>query len=157
MDNSLQNSFDQWQLEKKMKVSDLVFTQSLKTTFQQDLFEKVAIHITSLKPSFSEGLKALELATELILMGHQETLFENGSTLEACLLHLQHLRYPHTTSSDTDLKTKLENLPWPSQTKVKFERRGDRAGVEVKLFISSASDLTKIIASLERVQIEIAK
>jgi len=61
---------------------------------------------------------------------------------------LKKLRYPQTTLSDQELKTKLEALPWPYGAKVKFERRGDRAGVEVKLFISSSADLTKSISAL---------
>ena len=50
------------------------------------------------------------------------------------------------------LKEKLESLSWPYGSKIKFERRGDRAGIELKLFISSSSDLTKVISSLERVK-----
>lgn len=157
MENVLVDYFAQWQIDKKVKPSDLVFTQALKTQIQQDLFQKVADHLASLKPSFSDGLKTLELATELILMGHQEGLFENAATFEKWQLSLKQLRFPHTTATDSNLKTKLENLPWPSQAKIKFERRGDRAGVEVKFFVSSDADLTKLISSLERVQTEIAK
>lgn len=157
MENQSSVSFEQWQIEKKIKPSDLIFTQSLKSSIQKDLFNQTAELLASLKPSFSEGLKILETVTDLILMGHNESIFENSKTLDIWKLHLQQLRFPHTTSQDVDLKTKLENLPWPSQSKVKFERRGDRAGVEVKLFISSSADLTKIISAFERIQTEFSK
>jgi len=149
--------FAQWQIDKKVKPTDLVFTQALKSSVQQQLFEKAADLLCSLRPSFSEGIKTLELIAELILMGHAESLFETASSFEAYQNSLRALRYPHTTQNDATLKTKLENLPWPSQAKIKFERRGDRAGVEVKFFVSSGPDLTKVISALERVQTEIGK
>lgn len=157
METSHLGHFAQWQIDKKVKPSDLVFTQALATGVHQDLFNKLADLVTNLKPSFSDGLKSLELITDLILMGHHESLFENATSFESYNLHLKQLRYPFTTVSDSNLKNKLENLPWPAQAKVKFERRGDRAGVELKFFVSSQADLTKLISSLERVQTEIGK
>lgn len=157
MDLSKDSLFAQWQTDKKVKPTDLAFIQSLKSEADQDLFYKLADQLTAFKLSFSEGLKVLELLTELILMGHQEKLFEGIDDFKKWSLSLKQLRYPHTTSTDVNLKTKLENLPWPSQAKIKFERRGDRAGVEVKFFVSSSTDVTKLIASLERVQTEISK
>lgn len=157
MEISKAGHFAQWQIDKKVKPSDLVFKQALTTPVQQDLFNKIADLIATLKPSFTDGLKSLELATDLILMGHHESLFENATTFEGYNSYLKQLRYPFTTANDTSLKNKLENLPWPAQAKVKFERRGDRAGVELKFFVSSQADLTKLISSLERVQTEIGK
>lgn len=149
-------SFQTWTTEKKVKESDLIFTRALQNPAHLDLFHKVADQIACLSPSFSEGLQILELVTDLILMGHTEELFiQINSSAEAYKAYLKTLRYPQTTRRDEDLKTKLESLPWPYGAKVKFERRGDRAGVEVKLFISSEVDLTKILASLERVKQEL--
>ena len=146
-----------WLAEKKVKDSDLLFKNALKTPLQEGLFLRLADHLAGLNPSFTEGLQTLELLTDLILMGFEENLFENSQSFETWRTHIKALRYPETTSRDTDLKQKLEKLPWPYGSKVKFERRGDRAGVELKLFVSSATDLTKILASLERVQQEISK
>lgn len=148
-------SFKTWSEDKKVKQSDLVFIGALKTPVHLDLFHKVADQVLILGPSFSEGLQILELTTDLILMGHQEELFSHMNSFETYKTHLKSLRYPQTTKRDEDLKIKLEALPWPYGSKVKFERRGDRAGVEVKLFISSEVDLTKILASLERVKQEL--
>jgi hypothetical protein len=148
-------SFGVWVTEKKVKESDLVFTRALKNPAHLDLFQKAADHVVGFTPSFSDGLQALELVTDLILMGHDEEIFATLSGFESYRSHLKKLRYPQASQRDQDLKNKLETLPWPYGSKVKFERRGDRAGIELKLFITNDVDLTKIMASLERVQKEL--
>lgn len=148
-------SFTTWALEKKVKQSDLIFLRALTDPLHLDLFHKVADRVVLLRPTFSESLPLFEQLTDLILMGHAEELFLNLENLEAFRGHLKTLRYPHTSKRDDELKIKMEALPWPYGSKVKFERRGDRAGIELKVFISSDVDLTKIMASLERVQKEL--
>lgn len=149
-------SFKTWSEAKKVKEADLIFTRALKSQVHLDLFHKLSNQVAELNPSFSEGLQILELSTDLILMGYSEELFNQSTQIDAYKNHLKSLRYPQTTKRDDELKNKLEALPWPYGSKVKFERRGDRAGVELKLFISSEVDLTKILASLERVKQELS-
>ncbi len=154
--------FKTWVVDKKFKDSDLSFLKILQTTnhLQQAQAQPVQLHLLArcfyqcylLKASFSETLQILETTSELILMGHNETVFEKAAALTAWKQHLKSLRYPHATKTDEELKSKLESLPWPYGSKVKFERRGDRSGVELKLFITSQADLTKITAALERVK-----
>lgn len=141
-----------WVETKKFQDGDLPFLKMLQTPLQQDLILELMRHLALLRASFSESVKVLETGSELILMGHSEDLFEQTTTLEALTTHLRSLRYPATQNRDQDLKAKLETLPWPYGSKVKFERRGDRAGVELKLFISSQADLIKMISALERVK-----
>ncbi len=150
----MENSFTQWSVDKKVKDSDLRFTAALKQPEHQEIFKALSNQLAALRPSFSEGLAILELLTELILMGHHEDLFVNAVTLSSWQTHLRQLRFPVTTEKDSLLKTKFENLPWPQGAKVKFERRGDRSGAEIKFFVSTPTDLTKLIAALERVQQE---
>lgn len=149
--------FKTWALDKKLKESDLLFTKVFKTPAEEALFYKLSDLLASLQPSFTEGLQGLELLTDLVLMGHDASLFENTTTFDSWKASLRRLRYPETSIRDDELKSKLEKLSWPVGSKVKFERRGDRAGVELKLFVSSATDLTKILVALERVQEEILK
>ncbi len=153
----MENTFKLWAAEKKVKDSDLVFAKALKTAAQQDLFFQLAGHLASLRPSFSEGLTVLELITELILINPATDLKAHASSLATWTQHLKQLRYPMATILDAATKAKLEALPWPQGSKVKFERRGDRAGVEIKFFVSSSVDITKLQASLERVQTGLAK
>ena len=150
----MSTDFNTWSIEKKLKDSDLIFKKSIKSDFHNELFNKLANQMAILNPTFAEGLQILEILTDLILMGHDEVLFENSKNLDLWKACLKKLRYPQTYNRDEDLKTKLEKLPWPYGSKVKFERRGDRAGVELKVFLSSETDLTKILASLERVKEE---
>ena len=147
-------SFQTWTLEKKIKDTDLVFLRALNSSVHLDLFQKAADQFALLNPTFSESLPVLEQMTDLILMGHDEQLFLNSESFDIYKKHIRALRFPQTTQRDEELKIKLESLPWPYGSKVKFERRGDRAGVELKLFISSEVDLTKVISALERVQKE---
>ncbi len=149
------DSFNSWKLEKKIKDSDLIFTRALKSIYHQDLFNRLATALADQRPSFSEGLQMLELFTDLLLMDYSEALFLKTDDLETWKCYLQNLRYPMTTYHDEAMKNKFQNLPWPNGAKTKFERRGDRAGVEFKFFISSEADLTKLIASLERVKAEL--
>ncbi len=151
----MDRTFDWWKTEKKVTELDLIFTRALKTTYHQELFNKVANSMVGLQPSFSEGLQMLELVTDLILMDYGDSLFLYTDNLDTWKTYLQNLRYPMTTHHDDALKNRFEKLPWPSGAKTKFERRGDRAGVEVRFFITSVADVTKMIASLERVQAEL--
>lgn len=153
----MENSFILWAAEKKVKKSDLAFTAAIRSLHHQKIYQKLADHLANLHPSFSEGLATLELIAELVLMGYEEDLFFNHQSLESWKSHLRKLRYPMTAKQDVLLKNKLENLPWPQGAKIKFERRGDRAGLEFKFFVSSQVDITKLISALERVQAEMAK
>ncbi len=148
-------NFKTWKEQKKVKDQDLIFTGSLKEILHQELFSKISEQMASLKPSFSDGISFLESATDLILMGHTEELFENSTEFSAWQQSLKRLRYPQTALRDEEQKKKFASLPWPAGAKVKFERRGDRSGVELKVFISGAPDVTKIVAALERVEQEL--
>lgn len=147
-------NFKTWKEQKKVQERDLIFSHALKETQHQLLFEKIADQMSALNPSFTEGLGFLELAVDLILMGHLEDIFESSSAFSTWLQQLKKLRYPQTFLRDESTQNKLETLPWPSNAKLKFERRGDKFGVEMKVFISNPSDLSKVISALERVQSE---
>ncbi len=141
-----------WLNAKKIKSSDLNPVLSLKTDLHWKLLSQSILTLIELKASYSDSIKTIDLITDLILMGHNEVLFEKTSSLQIWTDHLYQLRYPATVKRDEDLKQKYENLSWPFGSKTKFERRGDRSGVELKVFITSEADLIKVISSLERVQ-----
>lgn len=143
--------FNTWMSHKKVKKSDLVFTHTLSEP-NAELFQQIAAKMAEHNPSFSEGIAFLEKAADLIQMGHTQELWTDSGNFKSWEQTLYKLRYPVSSKRDEQTKTRLEQLPWPSGAKLKFERRGDRAGVELRLFVSSPADLTKIISSLERVQ-----
>jgi hypothetical protein len=147
-------NFKTWKEHKKVQNHDLIFTEALKESQHLLLFEKVADQMATLNPSFTEGLAFLELCTDLILMGHLEELFESSNQFATWSHKVKQLRYPQTSNRDETTKSILEKMPWPSGSKLKFERRGDKFGVELKVFISNPTDLNKVISALERVQSE---
>jgi len=154
-DATVKEQLHAWIEAKKIKDSDLVFTQLLQNDLQWKLFLKACLIIIEFRFSYSESLKYLELITDLILMGHDEAIFEYNFDQNKWTAHLQNLRYPQTSQRDDHLKNRLEKLPWPYGSKTKFERRGDRAGIELKMFITSEADLIKAISALERVKEQI--
>lgn len=147
---------ESWLEAKKVKSHDLAFLSPLKTDLQWQLLFKAVLHLIEARTSYTDSLKILEMIGDLILMGHEETLFEQSHDFTKWSTHLRSLRYPTTMKRDDDLKDKLEKLPWPYGSKTKFERRGDRAGIELKMFITSEADLIKMISSLERVKEQIS-
>lgn len=147
-------NFQDWLLEKKVHDQHLVFANALKTKDQKQAFESLAYKMANLSPSQSLGLQFLELITDLILMDKTHLILEESKDFNCWLQHIKELRYPQTLSRDQNLKEKLEKLNWPSGSKTKFERRGDRAGVELKTFISSSLDIKKLAAELERLEKE---
>jgi hypothetical protein len=144
-----------WVQSKKIKSTDLTFLNILKTDNEKKMISECFLKCFSLNASFSETLQILELATELVMINSETAVLTETTNINTWKSELKKLRYPQTTLSDQELKAKLEALPWPYGAKVKFERRGDRAGIEVKLFISSTADLTKSISALERVKEQI--
>lgn len=145
-------SIQDWLTAKKIKSTDLSPIQSLKADLHWKLFVTAITSLIELKASYSESIKTIDLITDLILMGHSENLFEKATSYPIWADHLYQLRYPATVQRDEQLKQKYEALPWPYGSKTKFERRGDRSGIELKVFITSEADLIKVMSSLERVQ-----
>lgn len=146
------STLNQWYLDKKFKDTDLPFFNLLKTDLEKTMGAQILWKCCQLRTSFADTLQICELGCDLILIGHHELLFENTKDSVIWKNHLKQLRYPMAHQNDELLKKKLESLPWPYGSKIKFERRGDRSGVEFKVFIASNADLTKVISALERVK-----
>ena len=147
-----QNSFIAWLADKKFKPHDFAVLRILKTDEEILKISEIFLKCQTLNSSFSDTTKIIETATELVMINPSSPILSNSENLTEWKIALQKLRFPQTTNTDELLKNKLETLPWPTGAKTKFERRGDRAGVELKLFISSQADLTKAISALERVK-----
>lgn len=148
-----------WLETKKAPKDDLPFLRLIKTEEHYSILVQALEKFSIAKPSYSEGIKILELITEIIMLNPTQCgiqgLFEGFQSSAGWLKHLTQLRYPTTSQRDRELEKKMLSLPWPYGSKVKFERRGDRAGVELKMFITSEADLIKIVSSLERVKMEL--
>lgn len=150
--------FQKWAAEKKVSPQDLA---PLLSTANLDL--KFLFHdILQFNLSKSQGIKALELGIELMLLGHKAEDITSQRLLtflgrdqnpgEAWIETLRQLRYPETFKRDQAQEEKMTSLPWPGTSHAKWTRQGDRAGIELKLFVSQPSDLKKYLQSLTRVQ-----
>lgn len=162
MKNSFLNLFNEWLDSKKSRPENTwesypylkLVTVDTDWTF---LFKSLN-HIIKIKTSYMDGLKILELSTEILLINPNQYLFDEmfdkNKNSETWIKQLQALRFPLTTARDEQQEQKMIKLSWPVGSKVKFERRGDRSGVELKYFITSPADMIKLISSLERVYAE---
>jgi hypothetical protein len=150
--------FLDWAAERKLSPHDLAPLLS-----SADLELKFLFHdIISLGLGRSLGVKALELGIELLLLNLVpqdltcEKLVANVprdvSTGEAWVQALKILRYPETFKRDQLAEAQMTALPWPGTTQARWTRQGDRAGIELKLFVSQPSDLKKYLQSLNKVQ-----
>lgn len=154
-------NFQTWIEQKKVKEHDLIFLGPLKASGHRDLFTRIADRMAALNPSFADGLAFLEQITDLLLMDRTEGLLphpgapagENSvRTFTIWKEAVYRLRFPQTALRDDQLKARWAGFSWPSGSRTRFERRGDRAGVELRVFISSPADITRLVAALERVR-----
>jgi hypothetical protein len=150
--------FQKWAAEKKVSPQDLAPLLSASSIELKFLFHD----LLQFNLSKSLGIKALELGIELLLMGSKpedltserllSLLGKNQLPGEAWVDALKQLRYPETFKHDQAIEAKMTALPWPGMSHAKWTRQGDKAGIELKLFVSQPSDLKKYLQSLSRVQ-----
>lgn len=94
--------------------------------------------------SKQETVRRLELLSDLLQMGHSSDSLRNLKQSQ-----LAQKRYPVTTERDLNLKA--FPLPWLSQIRSQFKRRGDKAGFEVQFFAGTPAELNKMAQNLTKV------
>ncbi len=152
------SGFQEWAADKKLSPLDLTPLLASENLELKYLFHD----LVSLNMPRVLGVKALELAIELQLMGHASQSLTTEALLstppqdlslgEAWVQALKALRYPETFRRDQATEAQMTKLPWPGTTQARWTRQGDRAGIELKLFVSQPSDLKKYLQSLSHVQ-----
>lgn len=147
--------------DSPIRYTDLQFLSLLNTEQIEFHSQKSFDYFNQFKTSYSDGIKILELLTEITLIQSTqnqidlESLYQDFHDTSSWLTQLKKKRFPVTSDRDSQLEKKMLGLPWPYGSKLKFERRGDRAGIELKVFITSEADLIKTIAALEQVKSKI--
>ncbi len=166
---SAPENFQKWCAEKKVGPQDLM--PLLSYTDNTNSLNVLFIEIINLQLSKALGVKALELGIELLMMGTEteklssQNLFNaNQNTQqntqqnkdknpgELWLESLTWLRYPETKARDEERRLQMNQLPWPGHSQARWVRQGDKAGIELKLFVTQPSDLKKYLNSLQTVQ-----
>ncbi len=150
--------FQNWCAQKKINPQDLAPLLSAENLELKFLFHD----ILQFNLSKSLGVKALELGIELLLMGQSPEAISSQVLLtflsqdqvagEAWVDFLKQLRFPETFKRDQILRNQMKSLPWPGTSQARWSRQGDRGGIELKLFVSQASDLKKALTNLQKVQ-----
>ena len=104
----------------------------------------VVHEVLKAEESKQESVQRIELLSDLIQMGQNLAELENMK-----LQALIQKRYPVTASRDQSLQA--SELPWLSQIKRQFKRRGDKAGFEVHFLAGTPAELNKLAQNLSRV------
>jgi hypothetical protein len=138
--------FQNWCADKRMGPMDLAPLLSIPA----EALPLICQTILEARLSKAHGTQALELLTELHLLGR--SIPSSSQSSEAWIAELKNLRHPETSRRDEVQKQKWAELPWPSLSQPRWIRRGDRSGIELKLFISHPHDLKKCLQSLSRIQ-----
>ncbi len=137
-----------WLHEKDLQPADLNPLKTLplgKINFIAKVFLQA-------RPSKSEGVQILELVTDLCLMSlsEEQILAAFDDSANSTLIQLKILRYPQTHQRDLASKEKLK-ISWPKNIQARYQRRGDKAGFDVQMFVASSADLKKTVTHLEKV------
>ena len=150
---SLPIPMQNWCAEKKLGAQDFAPLLAAKGLDLSQLWQNVV----SLSFSRSQTVLALELVVDLFLLGR--TAKEIGlekmawrAEVDPWIESLKVHRFPETYRRDQQTEAKMKELPWPGTGQARWARQGDRAGIELKLFVSQPSDLKKYIQSLRQIQ-----
>ena len=144
----LSESFQNWCLEKKVAANELAILNSFKNL---DSLKRVCEFIVSHSAGKQIGIQILEMAGELILMEKDIQDILNSTSAEIFLAEVKKRRFPQSTALDQTQEQWLKSLGWPSTSQTKWIRRGDKSGVELKLFFSTPLELQKNIVQLQRI------
>ncbi len=136
-------SFQNWVSKKQAHFNDLRILNSFKNTKDLstlfDWMEKKQV-------SHAQGVKALRGAGELLLMGKDISPALNHSperSSEEDLQVLEQMRHPHTSLRDEAQKRKIQEALWPSGTQSEWVRKGDRAGLQIKIWCKTPQEFDK--------------
>ncbi len=144
---SLPEPFFKWCIEHNSSPRDLYPILSVKdlAPINEDL-----IHLHTIGVSRSLGSQILELLIECFLLdpnGAKTSAAHNG---DEWLSQLKIKRYPQTYKSDLEKQQKMMSLPLPKDFQTRWQRQGDRSGLEVRFFISQEQELKKYSQLLQQ-------
>jgi len=140
-------SFLFWLHDKDVRASDLAPLRAISPENIQ-FFTQVFLQC---RPSKSEGVQILEHVVDLCLMSLSEQKITEcfSSSASETLKQLKLLRYPHTAHRDQDLKENLK-ISWPANVQARYQRRGDKSGFDLQVFVSNSNELKKTVIHLEK-------
>lgn len=154
--NSAPASLCDWWQEREVSARDLAPLKALP----EDLIAGwylLAQKMVMFAPSKSEGVQTLEWLVDVMLICDATARVEleknllQSTSYNAFRICVRQARFHQSSMSEKTHGQKVSRLPWPAKAKTAWVRHGDRDGIEIKLFLSSADELKKQIASLDHV------
>lgn len=141
--------------EKKWSYSDFTPLLTSQDSNLADFFDQIITR----NPTRSEGTLLFEFFIDLLQMGNKltELLPKSTESTNQWISNLKKIRYPRTHQSDIDSAQKIQQFDLTGTSSAKWVRMGDKAGIELRFFVSQPSDLKKISGSINKLQIELEK
>jgi hypothetical protein len=150
----LPQQFLNWCAEKKWGPQDFAPLRSFSEGISQlaPYLEKLNRVDTKNSPfSKSDGTQVFELLVELLMLNKNLTRLLSLE-LSQWLPILKRERFPITTTQNQNKEDQLKKFSWPLHSQAKWARKGDKSGVELKLFISNAQELERSLIKLEQLK-----
>ena len=82
---------------------------------------------------------------------------DNTTEGSAWLKYLFEIRHPQSTQQDRMAEKSIVNLGWPLKSEARWSRRGDRAGIEFKMFFSHPQELKRSLDRLQQICINLSE
>lgn len=143
---SLPESFLAWCHQKKWGPQDFAPLRSVENT---ETLKPFLNHMCQSPFSKTESTAIFELYIELTLMEHPQLSSLLDLPFTQWMQQLKKWRYPvqHKVIAKED--SELKKLPWPMDSQAKWVQRGDRSGIELKLFFSHPQEFARALQRLE--------
>jgi hypothetical protein len=144
----------QWLQTKKLGPQDLAPLRALPNIQALGDFWPQIIEFNLSK---SETARTIELLVDLLLMDVNindllpQTSNEMSNQAQAWINHLHALRFPMATKQSQQAEEKIRQVAWPLKSEARWSRRGDRSGVELKLYFSHPQELKRSLDRLQQV------
>lgn len=151
---STPSAFQNWTHKKSIHLNELRILNSLENPKQiYFLLEWIGKHDVS----HALGLKAMELGIELLLMGcsPDEILSPDirNTSPESVVQVMEQKRKPLTFSQDQIKKETLRTIPWPAHVTTEWRRKGDKTGLEIKIWCQNQKELKEKIEKVNLLSI----
>jgi hypothetical protein len=149
LSSDLPTDFLHWCTQKKWGPQDFAPLRSLSS---EQIIELHPYFIKIKDPcSKSEGTQIFELLIELFLLNKNISLLLQLD-INQWPAYLKKERYPATHTQQQKNEDLVQKINWPLHSQAKWIRRGDKSGIELKLFFSHPQELSRSLIKLEQVK-----
>lgn len=141
--------FQEWVDVKKLGARDL---SPLLALDDAKTFTPFLQALADLEISRHEGVKALELGTELFLMGRPlNDILPTQKNGTVYLRQLEKWRKPNALQGDEQWQEEVTKWPWPAHVQAQWQRFGDQSGLEIKIRTTSPEDFHKKLKQMSSI------